>query len=84
MDADLEEVEAVADKTNHNNNPNTEVPSILTFLLANGRGVVCISDGGGEVIFVRNPPLVRGRMSTPQSLQNNEKLTSSAKILMKT
>ena len=58
--------------------PNIKGRSIQTFRQEIGGGVECISNGGGEVTFVRNPRLVLGRMFTPPNLPNNEKSTNSA------
>ena len=55
-------------------------PNIQTFQQGNGLDAVCISNMVGVHIFVPNPPLALGKMSTPSSHQNNETQTSSAPL----
>ena len=61
-------------------NRSTKAPNIPTFHQESGRGVACIINGGGGLIFVANPHPAPGRTSTRPNLQNNENLTSSPKV----
>ena len=54
-------------------------PSILTCLLETSAGVECTSNTEKIHFFVVTHPRVHGKMCIPKSLQNNEKLTNSAK-----
>ena len=77
-----EAVEAQVEELQMDHNPNhqnTKVQSTLTFHLGSGGGVECISGGEEEVISAQSHLRVPGGMSTLPSLQNNEKLTNSAK-----
>ena len=60
----------------------TKAPNTLICHLVNGRGVACIINGGGGLIFVANPPPAPGRTSTRPNLLNNERLTSSPKVMI--
>ena len=84
---EAEEAEVVATTEVGEDNPEEllrpsnaiEAPNILTCQVESGQGVLCTSNGGKEVIFAVSPPPVPGRMSSRQSLQNSENLTSSTK-----
>ena len=54
-------------------------PSILTCLLETSAGVECTSNTEKMHFFVVTHPRVHGKICIPKSLQNNEKLTNSAK-----
>ena len=57
--------------------PDIRGPSIQISQLENGRGARYIIGGAKVLIFVKNPPPVRGKMSSPRG-RPNEVLTSSA------
>ena len=78
-----EAVEVVVSQTRHRPKPDSpgREPSTLTFLQVTGQGVTCISGGEKELFSAQSRLLARGRMCTPRSLQSNEKLTNSAKLM---
>ena len=61
----------------HKEVPDIEVPNILTFPKASGRGARCTISGAGVLSFVANPPPARGRTYSHQS---HETGTSPTKI----
>ena len=52
--------------------PSIGVPNTLIYQQESGKDAECISNGGGEVIFVVNHHRVHGKMSMLASQQNNE------------
>ena len=54
-------------------------PSTLIFRLVSGRGVDYIINTGKELIFVRNRPLVHGKIFLLPNPTRNETVTNSAK-----
>ena len=67
--------------------PSTRGQSIQIFQMVTGRGVVCTSAGGVQLIFVQSQGHVRGKISSLPSLQEiikiriNEGPTSSASVV---
>ena len=57
-----------------------QAPSTLIFRQESGPDVICISAGGKELSSVQSRRPAPGRIFTPKSLQNNERLTNSAKV----
>ena len=57
-----------------------QVPNTLIFPQESGPDVICISAGGKELSSVQSRRPAPGRIFAPKNLQNNEKLTNSAKV----
>ena len=81
---DAAEVAVEAASRNQNKRAPGVVPNIRIFPKASGKGVICIIAGGKVLFSVQNPQHVLGRIFTSRNLQNNERLTSSAKVIQVT
>ena len=73
-------VKEVSQTRPRDRHPGTRGPSTLTFRLETGKGVGCTSNSGVLLIFVPIHLHARGKMFSPQDHQNNDGLTSSAKV----
>ena len=66
--------------------PSTRGQSIQIFQMVTGRGVVCTSAGGVQLIFVKNQAPARGKMCSRQSrliIQIDTSTSSAMMILAK-